>query len=36
LDVAPGWRHPVLRQGVATLLAELPLQEIAPWHEDAE
>ncbi|WP_298281132.1 2-amino-4-hydroxy-6-hydroxymethyldihydropteridine diphosphokinase [Acidocella sp.] len=34
LDVAPGWRHPVLRQSVATLLAELPPQEIAPWSDD--
>jgi 2-amino-4-hydroxy-6-hydroxymethyldihydropteridine diphosphokinase len=35
LDVAPAWRHPVLRQSVATLLAELPPQEISPWDEDA-
>jgi 2-amino-4-hydroxy-6-hydroxymethyldihydropteridine diphosphokinase len=34
LDVAPGWRHPVLRQSVATLLAELPPQEIQPWADD--
>lgn len=34
LDVAPGWRHPVLRQSVATLLAELPPQAIQPWAED--
>ncbi|GLR68037.1 7,8-dihydro-6-hydroxymethylpterin-pyrophosphokina se [Acidocella aquatica] len=34
LDVAPGWRHPTLRQNVATLLAELPPQGIQPWHED--
>jgi 2-amino-4-hydroxy-6-hydroxymethyldihydropteridine diphosphokinase len=31
LDVAPAWRHPVLRQSVATLLAELPPQAITPW-----
>jgi 2-amino-4-hydroxy-6-hydroxymethyldihydropteridine diphosphokinase len=31
LDVAPGWRHPVLRQGVASLLAELAPQAIEPW-----
>jgi 2-amino-4-hydroxy-6-hydroxymethyldihydropteridine diphosphokinase len=34
LDVAPGWRHPVLRQSVATLLAELPPQAIEPWAEE--
>jgi 2-amino-4-hydroxy-6-hydroxymethyldihydropteridine diphosphokinase len=34
LDVAPGWRHPVLRQSVATLLAELPPQAIQPWADD--
>ncbi len=33
LDVAPAWRHPVLRQSVATLLAELPPQDIKPWDE---
>jgi len=31
LDVAPAWRHPVLRQSVATILAELPPQDISPW-----
>ncbi|HQT47779.1 MAG TPA: 2-amino-4-hydroxy-6-hydroxymethyldihydropteridine diphosphokinase [Acidocella sp.] len=35
LDVAPGWRHPVLRQNVATLLSELPPQGIQPWHDEA-
>jgi len=34
LDVAPGWRHPALRQSVATLLAELPPQAIQPWAEE--
>jgi 2-amino-4-hydroxy-6-hydroxymethyldihydropteridine diphosphokinase len=34
LDVAPGWRHPVLRQNVATLLAELPPQVMKPWSDD--
>jgi 2-amino-4-hydroxy-6-hydroxymethyldihydropteridine diphosphokinase len=34
LDVAPGWRHPVLRQSIATLLAELPPQAIQPWAEE--
>ena len=34
LDVAPAWRHPALRQNVATLLAELPPQEIGPWGEE--
>jgi 2-amino-4-hydroxy-6-hydroxymethyldihydropteridine diphosphokinase len=34
LDVAPGWRHPVLRRSVATLLAELPPQAIRPWADD--
>ena len=34
LDVAPAWRHPVLRRSVATLLAELPPQAIQPWTED--
>lgn len=33
LDVAPGWRHPVLRQSVATLLAELPPQAIVAWED---
>jgi 2-amino-4-hydroxy-6-hydroxymethyldihydropteridine diphosphokinase len=33
LDVAPGWRHPALRQNVATLLAELPPQNIQPWND---
>ena len=33
LDVAPAWRHPVLRQSVATILAELPPQPIQPWAE---
>lgn len=32
LDVAPGWRHPALRRGVASLLADLPPQAIAPWQ----
>lgn len=31
LDVAPAWRHPVYRQSVTTLLAELPPQDITPW-----
>ena len=34
LDVAPAWRHPTLRQNVATLLAELPPQNIQPWHDE--
>ncbi len=34
LDVAPGWRHPTLRQSVATLLAELPPQPIQLWYEE--
>ncbi|HYP64256.1 MAG TPA: 2-amino-4-hydroxy-6-hydroxymethyldihydropteridine diphosphokinase [Acidocella sp.] len=34
LDVAPGWRHPVLRQSIATLLAELPPQGITPWADE--
>lgn len=33
IDVAPDWQHPVLHQNVATLLAALPPQIIAPWHE---
>jgi 2-amino-4-hydroxy-6-hydroxymethyldihydropteridine diphosphokinase len=36
LDVNPAWRHPVLRQNVTTLLAELPPQGIEPWHEEPE
>jgi len=32
LDVAPGWRHPTLRRGVASLLADLAPQAIEPWH----
>lgn len=35
LDVAPGWRHPVHLQGLASLLAELPPQRIQPWHVEA-
>lgn len=34
LDVAPGWRHPVLHQGVTTLLAGLPPQAIQPWFDE--
>jgi 2-amino-4-hydroxy-6-hydroxymethyldihydropteridine diphosphokinase len=34
LDVAPGWRHPTLRQGIMTLLAHLPPQPIQPWHDE--
>ncbi|MDE2238588.1 MAG: 2-amino-4-hydroxy-6-hydroxymethyldihydropteridine diphosphokinase [Rhodospirillales bacterium] len=34
LDVNPAWRHPVLKQNVTTLLAELPPQAIEPWHDD--
>lgn len=33
LDVAPGWRHPLLRRNVAVLVAELPPQTIEPWHD---
>lgn len=36
LDVNPAWRHPVLRQSVATLLAELPPQDIEPWHDEPQ
>lgn len=32
LDVAPGWRHPTLRRGVASLLADLAPQAIEPWN----
>ncbi len=32
MDVAPGWRHPTLRRGVASLLADLAPQAIEPWH----
>ena len=32
LDVAPGWRHPTLRRGVASLLADLAPQAIQPWQ----
>jgi len=35
LDVAPAWRHPICRNSVTTLLAELPPQNIRPWPEDA-
>jgi 2-amino-4-hydroxy-6-hydroxymethyldihydropteridine diphosphokinase len=35
LDVAPGWRHPTLRQSVATLLADLPPQGVRPWSYEA-
>jgi 2-amino-4-hydroxy-6-hydroxymethyldihydropteridine diphosphokinase len=31
MDVAPGWRHPVLRQSVSTLLSDLPPQLVVPW-----
>jgi 2-amino-4-hydroxy-6-hydroxymethyldihydropteridine diphosphokinase len=33
MDVAPGWRHPVMRQGVSTLLSDLPPQHVVPWEE---
>jgi 2-amino-4-hydroxy-6-hydroxymethyldihydropteridine diphosphokinase len=36
LDVNPAWRHPVLKQNVTTLLAELPPQAIELWHDDPE
>lgn len=36
LDLSPAWRHPVLRQNVTTLLAELPPQSIEPWHDEPE
>ncbi|HTQ69941.1 MAG TPA: 2-amino-4-hydroxy-6-hydroxymethyldihydropteridine diphosphokinase [Acidocella sp.] len=36
MDVAPAWRHPVLRKTVITLLAELPPQIIEPWHDELE
>jgi 2-amino-4-hydroxy-6-hydroxymethyldihydropteridine diphosphokinase len=32
LDVAPGWRHPTLRRGVASMLVDLSQQAIEPWH----
>lgn len=35
LDVASGWRHPVLRQNVSTLLADLPPEAIQPWSDEA-
>jgi 2-amino-4-hydroxy-6-hydroxymethyldihydropteridine diphosphokinase len=31
-DVAPGWRHPLLRQTVETLLAALPDQGVRVWE----
>lgn len=34
LDVAPGWRHPVYRSSLTTLLAGLPPQGIEPWDND--
>jgi len=34
LDVAPGWRHPTLRQSIATLLSDLPPQPIQLWHAE--
>jgi 2-amino-4-hydroxy-6-hydroxymethyldihydropteridine diphosphokinase len=33
LDVAPAWRHPVLRLGISAMLAELPPQGVQPWYE---
>jgi 2-amino-4-hydroxy-6-hydroxymethyldihydropteridine diphosphokinase len=35
LDVAPGWRNPVFRTSVTTLLAGLPPQAIEPWDHDS-
>jgi len=32
LDVAPGWRHPTLRRGIASMLVDLSPQAIEPWH----
>lgn len=34
LDVAPAWRHPALHRNVSTLLADLPPQNIQPWHAE--
>jgi 2-amino-4-hydroxy-6-hydroxymethyldihydropteridine diphosphokinase len=34
LDVAPGWRNPVFRTSVTTLLAGLPPQRIEPWDRE--
>jgi len=34
LDVAPSWRHPTLRLGISTLLAELPEQGIGAWFAE--
>ena len=34
LDVAPAWRHPALHRNVSTLLADLPPQNIQPWHDE--
>jgi 2-amino-4-hydroxy-6-hydroxymethyldihydropteridine diphosphokinase len=31
LDVAPGWRHPTLRRGVAAMLVDLTPHAIEPW-----
>jgi 2-amino-4-hydroxy-6-hydroxymethyldihydropteridine diphosphokinase len=36
MDVAPGWRHPTLRQSVATLLADLPPQGVSLWTNEAD
>jgi 2-amino-4-hydroxy-6-hydroxymethyldihydropteridine diphosphokinase len=36
LDVAPGWRHPMLRQSVSTLLSDLPPQRVVPWEAQSE
>ena len=34
LDVNSSWRHPVFKRSVTTLLAELPPQQIEPWHAE--
>jgi 2-amino-4-hydroxy-6-hydroxymethyldihydropteridine diphosphokinase len=33
-DIAPAWRHPILRATAAELLARLPPQDIAPLRAD--
>jgi 2-amino-4-hydroxy-6-hydroxymethyldihydropteridine diphosphokinase len=35
-DVAPDWRHPQSGSSVATLLAELPAQEISLWAQNRD
>ncbi|MDE8345915.1 MAG: 2-amino-4-hydroxy-6-hydroxymethyldihydropteridine diphosphokinase [Acidocella sp.] len=33
IDIAPAWRHPILRETAASLLSDLAPQTIRPWFD---